>query len=177
MATRNTYQILIWVIVILVATNLSMGISFVYHKQKDKQFMEQLEEAAIKVPSEQRTRFFKEQLNLNMEQLDVFRELNQNYNRTAWQITHKLETLRADMVQELGTEKPREKELESISKNIGELHTELKNVTIDYYLKMKAVCNAEQQKQLNEIFVSMLKKNEDVGLPERGRRGGWRNNN
>lgn len=170
MATRNTYRILIWVIVILVATNLSMGISFVYHKHQDKQFMEQLEEAAIKVPSEQRTRFFRDQLNLRLEQVNVFRELNRNFNQTAWQITHQLEAIRADMVRELGKEKPSEKTLHSIAKQIGELHTQLKEETIDYYNKMKAECNADQQKKLNEIFVSMLKKNEDVTLPEYGRR-------
>ncbi|MCF6334078.1 MAG: hypothetical protein L3J11_12415 [Draconibacterium sp.] len=170
MADRNTYRILIWVIVILVATNLSMGISFVYHKQQDKRFMEQLEEAAIKVPSEQRTRFFREQLDLRFDQMDTFRKLNRNFNQTAWRIVHQLEDLRANMVRELGKEKPSEKTLDSISKHIGELHTQLKKETIDYYLKMKAECNEEQQQKLNEIFISMLKKNEDVKLPEFGRR-------
>lgn len=170
MINRNTYRILIWVIIILVATNLSMGISFIYHKQQDKKFMEQLEEAAIKVPSEQRTRFFKEQLNLNLEQVNTFRELNRSFNQVAWKITHHLEDLRANMVRELGKENPSEKTLDSISKQIGELHTQLKKETIDYYLKMKAECNKEQQEKLNEIFISMLKKNEDVSLPEYGRR-------
>lgn len=176
MATRNTYRILIWVIVILVATNLSMGISFVYHKQQDKRFMEQLEESAIKVPSEQRTRFFREQLGLRFDQMDTFRELNRNFNKTAWGITHQLEDLRANMVRELGKEKPSEKTLDSFAKHIGQLHTQLKKETIDYYLKMKAECNEEQQKKLNEIFVSMLKKNEDVKLPEYGKRSRIRNN-
>ena len=170
MANRNTYRILMWIIVVLLATNLSMGISFLYHKQQDQKFMAQLEEAAIKVPSERRTRFFKEQLNLQFEQVDTFRELNRNYNKTAWRITHQLEALRADMVRELGKENSRGKTLESISKHIGELHTKLKKETIDYYLKMKEVCNEEQQIKLNEIFISMLKKNEDVSLPEYGRR-------
>lgn len=176
MATRNTYRILIWVIVILVATNLSMGISFVYHKQQDKRFMEQLEEAAIKVPSEQRTRFFREQLGLEFNQMDTFRELNRSFNQTAWKITHQLESLRADMVRELGKEKPNAKTLDSIAKHIGELHTQLKKETIDYYLKMKAECTPDQQKKLNEIFVSMLKKNEDVELPRYGRRHQQLNN-
>jgi len=173
MVNRNTYRILIWVSIILLATNLSMGISFVYHKQQDKKFMEQLEEAAIEVPSERRTRFFKEQLNLGREQMDLFRELNREFNRTAWRITHQLEALRIEMVRELGKEKPRQKSLDSISQNIGELHTDLKNETIKYYLKLKEACNEEQQIKLNEIFISMLKKNEDVSLPGFG--GGGNN--
>ncbi|NQU86835.1 MAG: hypothetical protein HQ541_13850 [Mariniphaga sp.] len=169
MVNRNTYRILIWVIVILAAINLSMGISFVYHKQQDKRFMEQLEEAAIKVPSEQRTRFFREQLGLRFDQMDTFRELNRSFNQTAWRITHQLESLRAEMVRELGEKSPREKRLDSISKHIGELHSQLKKETISYYLKMKAECNEDQQRKLNEIFISMLKKNEDVSLPEFGK--------
>ena len=165
MVNRNIYRMLIWVSVILLATNLSMGFSFLYHKQQDKVFMEQLEEAAIEVPSERRTRFFREQLNLGRDQMDIFRELNREFNRTAWQITHQLEKLRAEMVRELGKEKPRTKTLDSISKNIGELHTDLKKETIDYYLQLKEACNEEQQVKLNEIFISMLKKNEDVSLP------------
>lgn len=169
MVNRNTYRILIWVIVILLATSLSMGISFLVHKHQDNKFMEQLEEAAIEVPSERRTRFFREQLNLQFEQVNQFRDLNREFNRTAWRITHQLESLRAEMVRELGKEKPRQKTLDSISKNIGELHTNLKKETIDYYLQMKEVCNEEQQIKLNEIFISMLKKNEDVSLPGFGR--------
>lgn len=170
MIARNTYRILIWVIVILLATNLSMGISFIYHKQQDKIFMEQLEAAAIRVPSEQRTRFFRDQLDLSLDQIDSFREFNRSFNQTAWRLTHQLEALRAEMVRELGKDNPSNKTLGSIAKHIGELHTELKEETIEYYLKMKVVCTEEQQNKLNEIFISMLKKNEDVTLPEHGRR-------
>jgi len=174
MISKVTYRTLIWIIVVLLATNLSMGLSFLYHKQQDKKFMEQMEETAIKVPSERRTRFFREQLNLDAEQLNSFRELNRNYNKTAWQITHQLEMLRRNLVQELGKENSNKKALQSISNQIGELHTELKNKTIDYYLGMKEVCNKDQQKILNEIFISMLKKNEDVSLPKHGGRRGNR---
>ena len=170
MAIKNKYRILIWIIVVLLATNLSMGISFLYHKQQDKKFIEQQEEVAIEVPSQRRTRFFREQLNLRQDQVDIFRELNRNYNRTAWRVTHQLEALRVEMIRELGKENPREKTLESISEQIGELHTNLKKETIDYYLQMKEVCNEEQQIKLNEIFMSMLKKKEDVSLPKYGRR-------
>lgn len=179
MVKTTTYRTLIWVIVILLATNLSMGISFLYHKQQDKKLAEKTEENTIEMPAQQRTKFFREQLNLNLEQVDKFREWNREFNRTGWEITHQLETLRIEMVAELGKETPNEIRLETISKEIGELHTRLKQVTIEYYLKMKAECNEEQKVKLNEIFMSMLKKNEDVKLPGGyGRKGrGFRNSN
>ena len=174
MAVQNKYSILVWIIVILVATNLSMAVSFLYHKQQDRKQLEQVEEENIELPTQQRTRFFREQLNLGPQQVEIFRELNRNFNRNAWQINHRLESLRIDMIDELGREKPDEKRLVSISRMIGELHTQLKNETIDYYLAMKEVCTDEQQQKLNELFMSVLQKNEDVRLPQRSRR--YRNN-
>lgn len=174
MAIQNKYRILIWVIVILVATNLSMGFSFMYHKQQDKKLLEQKELEAIELPAQQRTRFFREQLNLQPQQVEIFREQNRNFNRVAWQINHRLESLRIEMVKELGLENPDTKKLASISEEIGKLHTQLKNETINYYLAMKKACTDEQQEKLNEIFISVLQKNEDVRLPQRG--GHFRNN-
>jgi Spy/CpxP family protein refolding chaperone len=179
MAKTSSYRTLIWTIVILLATNLSMGITFLYHKQQDKKAAQKTEEAVIDVPTEQRTRFFREQLNLTPEQVDQFRELNRDYNRTAWQIAHQLESLRAEMVEEMSKPEPVQQRLDEITKEIGELHTRLKNVTIGYYTGMKTVCNAEQKEKLNEIFRSMLKQNENVKLPGGyGRKGrGFGNNN
>jgi len=170
MAIENKYKILIWIIVILLATNLSMGISFLYHKQQDKQVAEQVEEEAIELPSQQRTRFFREQLNLQPHQTEVFRELNREFNRSAWQINHNLERLRINMVNEMGRENPDQQKLEDISEEIGKLHSLLKNETIKYYLAMKEVCTDEQKEKLNELFMSVLQQNEDVRLPQRGRR-------
>ena len=169
MAMENKYRILIWVIVILVATNLSMGFSFLYHRQQDKKLMEQTEQNEIELPAKQRTRFFRKQLNLEPRQMEIFRELNRDFNRTAWQINHQLESLRIEMVTEMGSPTPDKTRLESISTEIGALHTQLKNETIDYYLAMKEVCNDNQKEKLNEIFISVLQKNEDVRLPQKGR--------
>lgn len=179
MPKTTTYRTLIWVIAILLATNLSMAITFLYHQQQDKKATLQTEKSTIEVPAEQRTRFFREQLNLNQEQVTQFRELNRNYNRTARDITFQLEKLRAEMVEEMGKTEPNKEQLDEITKTIGELHTQLKKVTIGYYLGMKEACNEEQKVKLNEIFKAMLKQNEDVKLPRQpGRHGrGYRNNN
>jgi hypothetical protein len=169
MAKPNKYRILIWTIVILLATNISMGFSFLYHKIQDKKMMEQTEETAIEVPAERRTRFFREKLNLRFEQMETFRQLNRNFNQNAWQINHNLEVLRIEMVKEMGKENPDQAKLASISRQIGELHTNLKNETIAYYLAMKSECDESQHEKLNEIFMSVLQQNEDVKLPQNGR--------
>jgi len=178
MLKTNTYRTLIWVIVILLATNLSMALSFMYHKKQESKVIVQSEETKIEVPAEQRTKFFREQLDLTPKQVDQFRELNRNYNRTAHEITVHLEKLRTEMVEEMGKPKADMQRLDEITNEIGELHTRLKNVTIDYYMGMKTAADEQQKEKLNEIFRSMLKQNEDVKLPQQqGRYGrGYRNN-
>lgn len=170
MAVTNKYRILTGVIIILIATNLSMGISFLYHRQQDKKMVQQQQEASVEVPAQQRTRFFREQLNLRPDQVEIFRELNRNFNQTAWQINHRLERLRIEMVNEMGREEPDKARLKEVSRDIGELHTQLKDETIKYYMAMKEVCTEEQQARLNQLFISILQSNEDVRLPQRGRR-------
>lgn len=170
MAVTNKYRILTGVIIILIATNLSMGISFLYHRQQDKKMVQQQQEASVEVPAQQRTRFFREQLNLRPDQVEIFRKLNRNFNQTAWQINHRLERLRIEMVNEMGREEPDKARLKEVSRDIGELHTQLKDETIKYYMAMKEVCTEEQQARLNQLFISILQSNEDVRLPQRGRR-------
>ncbi|HZH71273.1 MAG TPA: periplasmic heavy metal sensor [Mariniphaga sp.] len=175
MVSQQKYKILIWVVVILALTNLSMGLSFLYHRQQEKQLLADKEEQNIELPAQQRTRFFREQLNLDRQQLEQFRTLNRDFNRTAWNIKHQLSELRILMIDELKQDNPDEQKLNAISSQIGALHKELKDETINYYLGMKEVSNIEQQEKLYEIFMSVLEENEEVQLPQRGR--GFRINN
>jgi Spy/CpxP family protein refolding chaperone len=168
MKSRNTYRLLLAAVVILLAYTISMTTSYVIHRQNDKKILAQTNDKNTEIPSEQRTRFFREQLNLTPEQMDVFRDLNRNFNRNGNNINAELQRLRIEMVQELGNENPDSARLDSISITIGNLHAQLKQLTIDYYLDMKENCDEEQQKKLNEIFMSLLKEDEDVSLPRQG---------
>jgi hypothetical protein len=170
MISKNKYRILIWVIIILLATNLSTVFSFIYHRISEEKMVEQSEEQEFIVPEQQRARFFREQMGLQPNQVIVFRELNRDFNRTAWQINNQLSLLRINMIQELGSKNPDKEKLANIAENIGKLHTELKNVTIQYYLSMKENCTEEQEEKLYAIFMSILKNDENIKLPHRGRR-------
>lgn len=171
MIDRKKYKFLLWLFAISVAINLSAGISYVYNRQVNKSRQSESENDKIELPAMQRTRFFREQLNLSPGQTAVFRELNRDFNRDAWQINHELERLRIEMVIELGSSEPGTERLERISGEIGELHTLLKDETIGFYLNMKNECDTEQQEKLYEIFMSVLENNENVRLPQGMRRG------
>ena len=169
MRSKNTYRILIGIIIILLAYNVSMTGSYIAHRQQDKKTIEQSENQSIDVPSEQRTRFFREQLNLRPDQMNIFRDLNRDFNRKGNTLNSQMQSLRIKMIEELGKENPDKEVLNSIAEKIGSLHTELKQATIDYYLKMKENCDIEQQEKLNKIFMSVLEKDENVSLPRQGR--------
>ena len=172
----NKYRILIWIIVILVATNLSTIGSFYYHQMTEAKTQETKQADQTIVPGEQRTRFFRDQLNLNAEQLDQFREINRTFNRTARSIETNLAQLREDLIKELGTQNPDSTRLDQMAIEVGNNHRELKQVTTTFYLDMKKICTSEQQAKLHEIFQSMLNKDNQVNLPRPGNQGGrWRN--
>lgn len=161
-------RILIWLVVILAATNLSTIGSFYYHRiaETKNESMKQSDQTVI--PGEQRTRFFREELNLSADQLDAFRNINRTFNRTARGIELELDELRKGLIDELGRSAPDTVWLDSIATRIGENHRELKKVTTTFYLDMKKICTPEQQTRLHEIFQSMLNKDSQINLPKPG---------
>jgi len=176
MNPTNKYRILIWIIVILVATNLSTIGSFYYHRISEAKTPETKQENQNAIPGEQRTRFFRDQLNLNDEQLDQFRENNRTFNRTARGIEMNLTQLREDLITELGKQNPDSARLNQMAVEVGNNHRELKLVTTTFYLDMKRICTPDQQVKLHELFQSMLNKDNQVNLPRPGNQGGrWRN--
>ena len=173
---RTNHKTLIWIIVILAVTNLSTIGSFYYHKISEGKETEVKATEQTVVPGEQRTRFFRDQLDLNDEQLVLFREINRTFNRTARGIEMNLARLREDLINELGTQNPDTTRLNLMAVEVGNNHRELKQVTTTFYLNMKKICTAEQQAKLHQIFQSMLNKDNQINLPQPGNMGGrWRN--
>ena len=168
-------RILIWLIVVLAATNLSTLGSFYYHRLNEQKTARQAADEQTKIPGEQRTRFFRDELNLTNDQLEQFRAVNRNFNRMARGIETRLAELQKAMIDELGRSNPDTAQLDNIAKEIGENHHELKKVTITFYLDLKTICTEEQQVRLHDIFQSMLDKDSQINLPQPGnRRGrGW----
>ncbi|MBA4410265.1 MAG: periplasmic heavy metal sensor [Bacteroidota bacterium] len=176
MNPTNKHRILIWIIVILIATNLSTICSFYYHRIAESKIPEVKQEGQAAIPGEQRTRFFRDELNLNNDQLDQFREINRAFNRTARGIEMDLAQLREDLINEVGVQNPDSARLDQMASKIGDNHRKLKQVTTTFYLDMKKICTAEQQAKLHLLFQSMLNKDNQINLPQPGnQRGRWRN--
>lgn len=176
MKTETKHRALIWAIVILAATNLSTLGSFYYHRLTELNAEKKIQEEQTNIPGDRRTRFFKDELNLDDNQLDEFRDINRNFNRTARSIEANLSLLREDLIKELGAQNPDTVRLNELASEIGDNHRELKEITSAFYLKMKKICTPEQQLKLHSIFQSMLNKDSQVALPQQRNRWGWGHN-
>ena len=75
----------------------------------------------------------------------------------------------------MGKVEPDTVRLNTISREIGDHHEQLKKLTVNYYLKMKSVCDDNQQVKLNAIFREMVQKEDTVTVRQgQGRGYRWR---
>lgn len=171
MKTVPTYRTLIWIIVILLAANLSTIGSFYYHRLTEQNAATTKQDEQTTIPGDQRTRFFRDELNLNADQLTQFRDINRKFNRTARSLETDLAQLRENFITELAASNSDSLKLNQLATAIGNDHRELKQVTSTFYLNMKKICTPDQQGKLHTIFQSMLDKDSQVNLPQHG--PGW----
>ena len=123
---------------------------------------------SIEVSQNQRAAFYQEQLGLSDQQRRDFMRLNMEFNVRARNLTNRMNALRFQMVDELALPSPEQKKLEKISRDIGDLHYQLKLETVDYYTEMKNVCDDSQQARLYELFRVMADPGGDImSIPNR----------
>jgi Spy/CpxP family protein refolding chaperone len=161
-------KVVIWLIVILLITNISTLGTFTYKAYISESTIDIDTTSQIEIPRRRMGRFYRDHLDLNREQHFKFRDLRQNFNSRAREITRQMADKRREMLQELSASSSDTLKLNHISEEIGKLHKELKQETIDYYLNMKKLCSPEQQKKLSEIFNAM--NNSEVEIRPRMRR-------
>lgn len=144
-------KIFIWTIVLLVILNLSVLFTVIYKKNNAKQ-----EEVGIvlseNVQNPLNGRFFRQSLNFNDEQMKAFREANHEFQPKAKQLIYEMDTLKARLFDELNKPQIDSALTIQITEHIGMHHTELKQITNTFYLKLKAICTPEQAEKLQNTF-------------------------
>ena len=177
MKTENNKNWMIWAIVVLAVLNISTLGTILYHQYKSNrpvanstQRQSQLETDAEKFSG----RYFRDKLNLNEKQMDIFRETNRVFRQQARDITIELSELRKEMLIEMASAKTDTNKLNILSESIGSEHSRLKKLTFKYYLDIKSISNSEQQKQLEQLFGEMFTNDASMGFPGRNGPGGQR---
>ncbi|MDD4645919.1 MAG: periplasmic heavy metal sensor, partial [Bacteroidales bacterium] len=168
-------KLLIGLIIFLVITNVATIITVwtQVNRSPEKSRVEPsgtVVESTEAVPDNQRTRFFTGELNLDSTQQNAFRNIHWTYMQNARAISLEMSQMRDTLLQSMNQLQPDSAKLNALSEQIGTKHAELKKLTVQYYLGLKAVCNPDQQEKLYGIIRKLINPEGDVQLPS-GRRG------
>lgn len=102
---------------------------------------------------------FIENLGLKAEQKTEFRGINQQFRREVCRIIRQLNERKKDMFTELQKDSSDTLHLQFLSKQVGDLHRQLKEETIRFYLSVKSICNPEQKQKLQHCFSPLFENN------------------
>jgi len=156
MTAKTNKSLLIWLIIILLATNISTIGTIFYHVYfQDKQLPDE-PDRELRIPEGHLGRFFRDEMNLTPQQHRQFRDFRQNFHRKANGLAMRMQENRNMLFQELATENPDTVYLGKLADEIGKMHAQLKRLTFEYYLQMKSVCDPQQQQKLHFIFSKMI---------------------
>ena len=75
------------------------------------------------------------------------------------------------MIDEIAKLNPNIENLDSIAKEIGNLHYELKLNTINHFIELKGICNDQQQEILQTMFKQMIMGNDHKRIRKEYQRG------
>lgn len=174
MKATNKQSWMVWAIVFLAMLNVSTLATILYHQKHS------VNEAAYPTMSQKQLeadaenfsgKYFRDKLQLDGQQMDKFRDFNPVFRHQARAITVNLGSLRNEMLTEMAANQTDTVRLSLLSDSIGLLHRDLKILTYRYYMDIKRICNADQQKQLQILFSSMFTNDAAMGFPGRGGQG------
>lgn len=161
-------KVIIWLIVILLVMNVSTFISIAYHLKQTKKMETavQVGQKKSEIEAEKYSgRYFRDQLKLDANQMDIFRQFNRIFRQKARSITLELADKRKMMLEEMTTTDSDSSRLMVLSDSIGILHGQLKHLTFTYYLDIKKICNKDQQVLLQELFKQIFLNDAQMGYP------------
>lgn len=153
---NKTNKILWFVIALLLVLNLATIGTIFYHNRQSKD-----DNQAIVLdenrPNPLTGRFFRQELGFNDAQMEVFREANRHFQYVANDLIFEMDSLKSEMFEELNGPHPDSTRLHNLSAHLGRHHAELKNVTNDFYLKIKSVCDSSQCERLQGAFLPLFR--------------------
>lgn len=172
----HNIKILRWLVLLLLVLNAATIGTIIYHQYQEKRAAKDI---IINTPSGSNLlngRFFRQELGFDTEQMDVFREANQQFRPATMEITWRIDSLKELMYKGLQEKVADTVRLNQLSAEIGVLHGRLKYETYRFYFRIKSVSNATQQEKLAAAFRPLF-KNEGVTAPGPYRKGpAWKGN-
>jgi len=111
--------------------------------------------------------YIKRRLQLDQEQFDKFQVLHRENMRSMKEVAGELGQKRDSLMKELTRKDPDSSKMYRLAREIGNLHTLLKENTIDHFTKMKDICRPDQKDELNKMIMEMSRgRHEPVQGPD-----------
>ncbi len=157
-------RIYIWVIIILIVLNISTIGTIFYHNYKVENFRK-LDQKNY--PVQRTPKFFHHQEHFYGDRSDKHVKYINEYRSEARILAKKMQEKRVELLNHLSSDTTDTTYLNNLASEFGDLHRDLKLLTIDFYLKTKAVSTPEQQEELFHYFNYLLKKGDMHGRKTR----------
>lgn len=103
-------------------------------------------------PSRESMRTARNKLNLSSDQMNAFELFQKDYQQKSKHVFFDMHKKRVMMMDEFSKENPDSMLLYDLAKQTGDLHHELKRLTINHLLDIKSVCNKDQFSYLEGMF-------------------------
>jgi hypothetical protein len=106
----------------------------------------------------------------------VFQDANRQFRPQTMALTFEIDSLKGVMFEEMKKQNPDTLKLALLSKEIGEMHGQLKQETYQFYLKLQNICTDQQRSKLEKAFEPLF-ISENLQRTPHGFQKGWRREN
>lgn len=152
--TKKT--LLIIAIITLIIINISALATIFYNNKVKKVNSKEFHNQQEQIRRSGMNSYLKGSLNLSDEQFILFRKINQEYAGLTRIKGRELQENRHILLHEVSSPNPDQYKIDSIARVIGDLHYNLKIITSEHFMELKAICNPEQQEKLQRLFFRMI---------------------
>ena len=174
---NRTVTLLVWAIIVLFLMNAATLGTILYHNRtKQKEPIDTTSVVSSFRGNPINGRFFRQTLGFDSKQMAAFQEANRQFRPQTMTLTSEIDSLKGVMFQEMKKQEPDTLKLDLLSKQIGDLHGQLKQQTYQFYLKLQNVCTEQQRSQLEKAFEPLF-ISENVQQRPHGFQRGWRREN
>lgn len=143
-------QVSAWLVILLLLINIAAILTIIYHVYFDEN-----QEQTITVTTDP-GKIITRELNLDQDQMEKYKDLQSYFNQESEPVVEKMTKARFGILEELSLPDPDTSKLDSLALVIGDFHYQLKRITIDHLLKVKAICDSSQQDQLKTLIRDMM---------------------
>lgn len=154
-----TYKIFLIAIIFLTLINLGFAISyFVIHRQHNIQSAYTREHHMGRGSRfmERGGRFMEKEIGFDKAQMKSFQHLREEFRTQISPLQKELRTLNSSLIMEATSDNPDTLECSRISRQIGDLHTEIKVITYLHMMQVAKIATPDQVKKLDAFYLEMF---------------------